>query len=61
MPKPVIIFRVSNWFLDQINEYCKEERITYAELLNRAIVHLCRKYLGEDYAERKKRGRKNRV
>ncbi|MCI4463757.1 MAG: hypothetical protein JHC30_06275 [Caldisericum sp.] len=61
MAEPVIIFRVSKWFLERINDYCKEEQLSYTELLNRAIVHLCRKYLGEDYAERKNSRRKNRV
>jgi|GEM_PF-5156107 len=61
MPAPLVIFRVSNWFLERINEYCKEEKITYTELLNRAIIHLCKKYLGEDYAKRKDGRRKNRV
>jgi len=61
MPAPVVIFRVSNWFLDRINEYCKEEGLTYTELLNRAIIHLCKKYLGESYGEGKNSRRKNRV
>jgi len=61
MAEPVVIFRVSNWFLDRINEYCKEEKITYTELLNRSIIHLCKKYLGEDYAKRKNCRRKDRV
>jgi hypothetical protein len=61
MAGTIIVFRVSNWFLEKINEYCKEERITYSELLNRAIVHLCKKYLGECHGERAHGRRKNRV
>jgi hypothetical protein len=61
MTEPIIVFRVSKWFLEQINEYCKEEGVTYTELLNRTIKHLCKKYLGECHGERTDGRRKNRV
>ena len=61
MAEPVIVFRVSKWFLEQINEYCKEKKITYTELFNHAIKILCEKYLGESHGERTNSRRKNRV
>jgi hypothetical protein len=61
MPEKVIVFRVSNWFLGKINEYCQSEKISYAELFSRAINHLCKKYLvEEDYAETENSGREDR-
>ncbi len=61
MPEPIIVFRISRYFLDRINEYCKEEKITYTELFNRAVEHLCKKYLGECYEKGTHSRRKNRV
>lgn len=51
MSERVIVFRVSRWFLERINSYCKEEGITYAELFERAIKLLCKKYLEVEDAE----------
>ena len=47
MAEKIIVFRVSNWFLEQINEFCRKEGISYKELFERAIDLLCKKYLGE--------------
>ena len=61
MAGKVVVFRVSEWFLEKINEYCEKERISYAKLFNKAMEHLCEKYLsGEDYEERKDSGEKDR-
>jgi hypothetical protein len=43
----VIVFRVSDWFFERINEYCKREGVSYAELFRRAVEYLCRRYLEE--------------
>ena len=53
MSERVIVFRVSRWFLEKINEYCKTEGISYAELFERAIEHLCKKYLEEENVKSK--------
>jgi hypothetical protein len=47
MAERIIVFRVSSWFLERINEYCKSEGISYRELFERAIDFLCQKYLVE--------------
>jgi hypothetical protein len=44
----VIVFRVSNYFFDLINEFCRARGMSYAELFERAIEYLCEKYLGEE-------------
>jgi hypothetical protein len=57
----VVVFRVSDWFFERINEYCKRERISYAKLFNKAMEHLCEKYLsGEDYEKGKDSGEEDR-
>jgi len=61
MKKPVVVFRVSNWFLDRINEYCRSQGLTYAELINRAIAHLCQKYQEECNEKRASSRSENRV
>jgi len=55
----IIVFRLSREFLSQINEYCEREKISYSELFDRAIDHLCKKYL-EEKDERKNSGREDR-
>jgi hypothetical protein len=53
MAEKIIVFRISNWFLEQINEFCRKEEISYKELFERAIDLLCKKYL-EDSNEKGK-------
>jgi hypothetical protein len=53
MVKKVIIFRVSKWFFNKINEFCKNENISYTVLFKRAIKHLENKYLRAYDGERK--------
>jgi hypothetical protein len=55
----IIVFRVSKEFLSQINDYCSKEKISYSELFDRAIDHLCKKYLEGEY-ERENGGREDR-
>jgi hypothetical protein len=61
MAKKVIIFRVSKWFLNKINEFCKNENLSYSELFKRAVKHLENKYSrGDgDNVERKENERKD--
>jgi hypothetical protein len=62
MSEKVVVFRVSNWFFDRINEYCKAEGISYVELFSRAIKRLREKYLEEEVShdERADRGKEDR-
>ena len=48
MAERIIVFRISHWFLERINEYCRREGISYKELFERAIDFLCQKYLVEE-------------
>jgi predicted DNA binding CopG/RHH family protein len=57
MSERIIVFRVSNWFLERINKFCRKEGISYKELFERAIDLLCKKYL-EDSDEEGKDGRR---
>jgi hypothetical protein len=52
----VIVFRVSDWFFERINEYCKREGVSYAELFSRAIEYLCSKYLEEGVVDEGEEG-----
>jgi hypothetical protein len=61
MSDRIIVFRVSKEFLKQINNYCEQEQISYSELFNRAIEHLCKKYLGGDNEKRESSRRKDRL
>jgi hypothetical protein len=57
----LVVFRVSDWFCDRINEYCKERGVSYAGLFNKAIERLCEKYLkGGGYEEGEDCGEEDR-
>jgi len=60
MAERIIVFRVSRWFLERINNYCREEGISYAELFERAINLLCKKYLEGNNAKNEDSRRANR-